>query len=214
MDDGDQKMDDGPVAKRQRLAPKRKWAAKRTRKPVYKLSLKNQLTEHKYKRSFQLDLWAVGQAKGYNFTISGLPNALEFGALYDQFRMDWVTIWAYPSQNSAEAAAAAVYIPTLFSYVDKDDATAPASLDEVLERGNKMSHYMDKGQKVASFRPHVDVEVYKSALTTGYASKAGLWIDNFDIPHFGWKAWLEPPLTGNNSIRLVADVYFTCKNSR
>ena len=70
---------------------------------------------------------------------------------------------------------------------------------------------MDQGKKVASFRPHLDAEVYKSALTTSYSSKGGQWITDVDIPHYGWKAWVEPALSGNNSIRLVADLYFTCK---
>lgn len=178
-----------------------------------RLSWKKQLNEHRFKRSYELDLWLAGQAKGYHFKIGDVPNAAEFTALYDQFRLDWVVIWAFPAQNVAQVQAVATYIPTLFSFVDKDDSTAPGTLDDVLERGNKVNHLMDQGKKVASFRPHLDAEVYKSALTTSYSSKGGQWITDVDIPHYGWKAWVEPALSGNNSIRLVADLYFTCKGT-
>ena len=76
-------------------------------------------------------------SKGYHFKIGDVPNAAEFTALYDQFRLDWVVIWAFPAQNVAQVQAVATYIPTLFSFVDKDDSTAPGTLDDVLERATR-----------------------------------------------------------------------------
>lgn len=179
---------------------------------------KRNLSEHRYKRSYSMDLLttATAQGTGYIIQLNALPNFAEFTALYDSYRIEWVTVWAIPTQTDAQIAGANLYVPSLYSVVDKDDATLPANLFSILEHGNMKITTMDKMQKLCSFRSAVQGELFRSGATRGFNRLESQWIDcaQADIPHYGLKVWTEPAITGNNGIRLLADVYISFKDTR
>lgn len=188
------------------------------RKLAGRMPMWKQLNEHKYRRSYSALLWttATGQATSIMFRLVDVPNSAEFANLYDQYRLDWATVWAIPAQNSAEVDNGARFIPTIYSAVDHDDNTAPANLNEILERNNKRITTMDKKYRLASLAPTCLQEVYRSAIATNYSPKSHVWLNvaATDVPHYGMKMWVEPALGANNSIRVIVDLYFTCRASR
>lgn len=192
--------------------------ARQSRRAISKLGRKLQLSLHRYKRSYSVDLLttATAQGTGYQFSLNNLPNYAEFTALYDSYRIEWVTIWAIPTQTEAPVAALNYYVPTLYTAVDKDDATPPGSLASQLEHGNLRMVTMDKMKKLAAFKPAVQGELFRSGATRGFNRMDDQWIDcaQPDIPHFGLKIWTEPAMTGFNGIRLIADVYVSFRDTR
>lgn len=202
----------GSLAKRVYRGPARKRALR--------LARKLELSQHRYKRSFSLDLQvATGggiQSYGYEFRLDQLPGFGEFTALYDSYRIEWVTVWAMPTQDNAPVQGSNYFVPTLLSVVDKDDATAPATLASVLEHGNVKYNYMNGMKKIAAFRPAIAADVFQSAIATGYSRQEMQWIDcaKPSVPHYGLKTWQEPAITGYNGIRLIADVYVSFKDTR
>lgn len=199
-------------------------SAKRVRKGVQRYGRltrslrKRNLSEHRYKRSYSMDLLttATAQGTGYIITLNSLPNFGEFTALYDSYRIDWVTIWAVPTQTDAQVAAANLFTPSLYTVVDKDDASPPGTLAAQLEHGNMKITTMDRMKKLCSFKPAVQGELFRSGATRGFNRMQDQWIDcaQADIPHYGLKVWCEPAMTGFNGIRLIADVYVTFKDTR
>lgn len=206
------------LAKRRYAGPLGSGKRARQSKRLTKLGRKLQLSVHRYKRSYSMDLLttASGQGTGYYIALNNLPNFAEFTALYDSYRIEWVTVWAIPTQTEAPVQGANLFVPTLYTVVDKDDAAAPGTLASQLEHGNVRMVCMDKMKKVASFKPAVQGELFRSGATRGFNRLDDQWIDcaQADIPHYGLKIWTEPAMTGFNGIRLIADVYVSFKDTR
>jgi len=73
---------------------------------------------------------------GYSFSLNDLPNYTEFTALYDMYKINAVKISFIP-QMTENISLSTVNNPIanarFFSAIDKNDATAPVSLNELRE---------------------------------------------------------------------------------
>lgn len=163
------------------------------------------------------------------FALQDIVNADEFGNLFDQYRINKVIV-TYQLLNNPNAANAlntlgnnpsgTNWYPTCWSIVDYDDS-ASSNIEEMKQRIGVKRQVM-KPDKIIKFvvRPKVQVQVYKTALTTGYAPKS-MFIDmsTRDVSHYGLKTvidtnGLDPNDTYPFIIRQTRQYFFTCKNVR
>lgn len=150
-----------------------------------------------------------------SFPLTGLPQVAQFQALYDQFRITHVQMrFMLRTDPSAQAAATATY-PRLYYARDYNDLNLPANLNELREYSKcKIVHLKPDKTVVVNLKPAVLTEVYKTAVSTGYAPKWRQWISTADasVPHYGVK-WGVDQFTNTNYWLDVELVYwFDCKN--
>jgi len=162
------------------------------------------------------------KAFAYSFDLTQLPNYTDFTSLFDVYRINQVVVtfmFQGCVNNTADTYFSAV-LPRMITTTDVDDATLPtassAGWDELCEyQTSKIRQVGNGAQSLFKYRikPHVTTEVYKSAITTGYAPKKGVWLDcgNPDIPHFGLKGLINVPTanTGGNTFTYRWDVFST-----
>lgn len=175
---------------------------------------------HTFKESFVLDTLTAAspQGRAYRFQLTDLANVANYQNIYDQYMIWGIKIWAIPTQNSAvieNSANSTGYIPAVFTCVDYDDDT-PLTFAQMMERSDMQCQQLDKMRTLRWVQPKVLQEVYRSALTTSYApkSKQVLDIANADVPHYGFKLYMEPKISDNNGVRIMATMYFTLYNKR
>lgn len=124
------------------------------------------------------------------FTLSNVAQYTDFTNLFDQYRIDRILVQFFPTWTSKDAPVNATnsFVPTMCVAPDWDDSTVPGSLAELNAKPEVQYHRTDKPFSVW-VKPHVDTEIYRTAVTTGYGNMKNAWIDSAssDIPHYGLK---------------------------
>lgn len=161
----------------------------------------------------------------YTFSLNQLPNASEFGVLFDQYKITGVKLTFTPALNDGilsplNGTATALGYSRVHSVIDYDDSTAPSSEDQMLEYGSHKSTapFVTHSRYI---KPKVLHEIYRSGVATAYAPRSGTYLDmvNNDVPHYGIKVWVSAPNTTAGTANSIAykvyqTMYFTCKNTR
>lgn len=124
------------------------------------------------------------------FTLSAVAQYTDFTNLFDQYRIDKILVQFFPTWTSRDAPVSATnaMVPTMCVAPDWDDSTVPGSLAELNAKPEVQYHRTDLPFSVW-VKPHVDTEIYRTAVTTGYGNMKNAWIDSAssDIPHYGLK---------------------------
>lgn len=168
---------------------------------------------------------ATPVANAYVFTLNQLPSVGDFTSLFDQYKITGAKLQLTPALSEGISSplfgtASTLGYSRVHSVIDYDDASAPASEDQMLEYGSHKS--TAPFQKHSRFiRPKVLHEIYRSAIATAYAPKSNTYLDmtNTDVPHYGIKVWISAPNTtagtaGSIAYKVYQTLYFTCKNTR
>lgn len=164
-----------------------------------------------FKRGFfrqdQLIVGTTGNSLGVSFKLNDLPNSTEFTNLYDLYSIRAIKIKLMPrfSQVSSDSTSIGVNeMPNIVSCIDYDDASAPTSMDEVLQYGN---HRIHRGNSVITryFKPALAQQVFQSATSTGFTAKKREWVnsDYPAVPHYGFKVFVPP----TQNVTFVYDMY-------
>jgi len=138
---------------------------------------------------------------GVSFKVDDMPNIAEYGALYEQYRINKVVMKIIPMATSVAAGAALTGSTTqtgiIFHYcLDHDDATVPpateAGVNALRQRTGYRTRniYQGNGKPLTfSFKPYV--------MHDNEPRKAG-WINEGDltIPHYGVKFIAETVSAG------------------
>lgn len=149
---------------------------------------------------------------GIYFRLGDLPNSSEFTNLFDMYRIDKVKIRFMPRANSAEVGSNQGQVK-LFTAIDYDDITTPASIQELLQYENcKVSNTTNITTRV--LKPKFASEVYQSATSTAYGARSG-WIDcsNPLVQHYGIKWALQQLPAGSQSFDLHIKYYLSFKQT-
>lgn len=142
--------------------------------------------------------------ESFQFRLSDLKNSDPYRALYDQWRLDGVSVTIQCLQNTTTLPGLGLS-PTVYISTDYDDATVPNSADEVVGRpGFRMFKFGNKMKSSYTFRmkPKVAMVVYNeqfpATAITGYGSHNG-WLDctNASIPHYGMKLFYTDVFAGS-----------------
>jgi len=136
-----------------------------------------------------------------NPPLINVPNYTEFTALFDYYRIRGVHIKMIYTNNvantsSAVGTAQSIALPTVQCMYDYDDANAPTTEGELLQRpGVKLLTMGTNGPLNLSVVPKYANQILTDAgVQPAGIGKASDWLDgNFPgIPHFGYKMWLTP----------------------
>lgn len=145
---------------------------------------------HTFKRSLYLSsaisVTTANVYGAYAFLLNDLPNASEFTALFDQYRINSIRWRLIPRGSSAEAGTNN-NVGKIFTVLDYDDNTAPASIDTLMQYpGVKTTRTTSDHTRV--LRPAFATPQYVSAISTAYGARRG-WLDcdYTTVPHYGVK---------------------------
>lgn len=116
---------------------------------------------------------SLANASTINFTLGQLPNAAEFIALFDQFRMKRVSVMFIPRTNTVSDLSSPPVqtnqLVLLTSAVDLNGTPAGTSLSDLLEYGSCEQHLL-QGPVTISFEPRT------TDLATGVLMPAGSYL--------------------------------------
>lgn len=142
-----------------------------------------------------------------SFNLAALPNASEFTALFDQYKLMNVKLDFVPFGDtvnlpiSTMTGTSSVLSPggPLILAVDYDDNTTPADAASLLQYQNSKVVPIPRRHRM-TIRPKFATEVYRSGVSTGYGARTG-WLDcaNSDVPHYGVKYYMNAPSANSSS---------------
>lgn len=179
----------------------------------------------RYSRPYVLDLTSnpTGESlQAYNFNLQDVTNYTELTAIYDQFRIDYITLkltWSPKVVQSANVnnPGQTIY-PILWYAKDYDDIVVPATLATLKERGNLRSFRLTPNREhKISLKPAVLGAMYQSAVATAYSPKWNQKIDmtNSSTPHYGIKMCADYlPLQDLGEVNIEAVYHITCFGTR
>lgn len=164
---------------------------------------------------------SVTHAAASSFSLDDLPNATEFGNLFDSYRIDSVSMkWMFTATNNALSGVAYVSaMPLLYTVIDKDDGTPATTLEEMEQYQNLKVRRCEKPLK-AYVRPRVAISVYKGAFTGYGQANKNFFVDmaNQDIEYYGLKWAIDPNGCTTDAVvgqfKIIVKYYFTCKDVR
>lgn len=160
-------------------------------------------------------------AGALSFAMSSLPNASEFTALFDAYKIVKVKLDFIPFGDNVNMPLDAMSNSTslmspggpLITAIDYDDANTPGAATDLLQYQASKVTPVPRRLKM-SLRPKFATEVYRSGTSTGYGARSG-WLDcaNSDIPHYGVKYWMNAPSAYSSSFtyQVWADVTIAVK---
>jgi hypothetical protein len=166
----------------------------------------------------------------FQFSLSDLPNVAEFTTLFDQYMITGVMLQIkmvnnpdgeYVINTNPLTGNNASFYPTLWYVADHDDRDT-VSLAQIKEF-DKVRHKVLRPNTEINImlRPTTLTQIYRSALTTGYACNfKRQWLDvaNTDIPHYGCKCVIDfegvTPAVLQFDFKINARYFFKCKNVR
>lgn len=150
---------------------------------------------------------------GIYFRLIDVPGSSEFTSLFDQYRIDKVRVRFMPRANSAEVGTNQGMVK-LFTAIDYDDISPAASIQDLLQYQNCRFQPTTR-MSSRTLKPKHAVEVYQSAVSTGYGMRTG-WLDvaNPSVQHYGIKWALQQLPAGAQTFDLHIQYHLSFKNVR
>lgn len=168
-----------------------------------------------YKFSRTFDIGALPRATAdlghaFPFGLSLLPNYSEFTTLFDRYRIRQVDVRMVFAQRNISGST--TNYPTIWAYMDDDDASIPTTRSAVLERQSVRPFTYSDAKTVYS------VSLHPRWLIDG-TNKASLaprdmWIDMStpSVSHYGLKMWVDNYNTSKDAlISMDATIHFECQ---
>jgi hypothetical protein len=143
---------------------------------------------------------AVGA--GLQFNLAAAPGASTATAMFDQYRIDRVDVWFFPSAN--QATTSTMEAGVWCSAVDLDSGGTPASFNAVqahsgvIQTSILSAHYH-------SFVPQIADAAYSGAFTS-FAGADPVWIDTASsaVQHYGIQAYAGNSTTTGILVTYIA----------
>lgn len=134
------------------------------------------------------------------FQLTDIANYNQFTGAYDAYRLNFVTLDIEYLNNSADVGNIAGQMPTMYSYIDQDDATPPGAIASLINKqGRKIFQFGNKSRTRTTLRftpvltnvvADSGSQPFVSAVIP--ASTRPQWINCTDptVPHVGLKVWM------------------------
>jgi hypothetical protein len=132
----------------------------------------------------------VGTTAGsYYFSLNANVQSGTLVSLFDQYRFLACRFRFLPRQNLI-APSASTY-PPLYTVIDYDNATAPASRGAIQSYSNCSESQVYESVE-RTFCPHIATAAYSGSFTS-YSNMAKVWIDSASpsVQHYGIKYWID-----------------------
>jgi len=214
-------------------APKRSFPRRSgySKRKVSRIAKSFRLNTHSFTRfsaAYTVEMTGTEQPLSFEFKLSDLYSYSEFTTLFDKYKLTRAQVFIQMVNNPDGAFTlngsgavgtgnACNFYPKMWYIADHDDSST-TSIAAIKERvGVKMCVIKPNVIKKISVKPACAVQLYKTALTSGYGPKFGQYIDmaNSDVPHYGLKCVFDPlgldPLQ-TYSFRYEWKLHFTCKD--
>lgn len=195
---------------------------------------RNKYNIHKFRRMggtsevALLDLTGVGEkGTAFNFNVSDIVNNTELTRLYDQYRIDFVTVtlnWSpkMPNQETFYVGPNSMVFPVCYYAKDYDDYNTPLSLASMKERGNLRTFRLTPFKKFKiNVKPAVQNAVIRDATTTPpLIATNPSWNKKLDcaspsIPHIGLKLLFDfAPGVNMGSVNIETTYHVTMFGTR
>lgn len=137
-----------------------------------------------------------------SFTLSQAPEYTEFTSLFDEYRICALEVTFKPKFNMMTVTSpTAVVTPLLYTAIDYDDATVPASAAELEEYQTCVVTNFNRSVK-RTIVPKNATAVYQSTTATSYGV-ARPWLDcaYASVPYYGLKAVVEGGAIGQVALQ-------------
>lgn len=172
------------VGRRRKVVRRRLRKGRRTAAKVYRFKRFTRLTP-------ETILASSVYIKGFSFTLNQLPNASEFTALYQQYRVDRVTVEYLPRTIASNNLNLNEW-GNMYSIVDPTTAAPLTSIDDFAQRQN-VKRTRECSYHRRSFVPAVATPNYVNGLTWGYGPRWRQWLATGDasVPHYGFIIGIE-----------------------
>lgn len=129
--------------------------------------------------------------------ISDINNITNFTAMYDAYRLNFVTVTVEYLNNAVSPASTAL-LPTFYMYWDQDDTVSPPNLRSILGKQGvkKWQPTSSSLQKRFTFKPQLSVAVESDAAgvpTQVVVPGKSHWIDCSTprVPHYAFKIYCQ-----------------------
>lgn len=181
---------------------------------------------HNFKRTVRIITGAstgTGPGGGTYFgafspSLSQLPNVSEFGALFDQYRINFVVyriIWRSTALSAIETANNQnMGAPYILWTLDRDDVSLPTDPNTIREYATCKEFMFTPDKRVCyiKFKPNTLQQIYQSAIATSYSVNWKRWVDIADggnTPYYGCKFAIITPNSGSPTYANLFDVEAT-----
>lgn len=208
------------IKKRNRRTYKKNYGARKSRRGPSR-------QVHYFKRRFYIDTITGDNVqnnvfRGYNFTLGLVPNVSDFTNLYDQYKIQGIRLEFRLRRNISNDSTGAVAAdtgvrPLMYTVVDYDTSTTPASVAALREYANcKVWQFDSEKPYTRFFKPKVLNEVYRTAITTATAPMAAPWLSTTftDAQHFGMQVAIDRLRAPQYSIDVEGVMYLAMKNTK
>jgi len=111
---------------------------------------------------------------GKSFTFVDLPQQSQFGALFDQYRVDQIELWITPTSTTANLQQTGT---TYAVVVDYDDDNTPSTPAQLLNYTNVVEQTVSNALYL-KWQPHVANALYGGGVFTSFGNKPCGWIDS------------------------------------
>jgi hypothetical protein len=151
-----------------------------------------------------------------SFKLNLLDNYTEFTALFDMYKIDYIEVKFIPQFNMQTITTNSTITPNLYTVLDYDDATAPASISELRQfstfREDRFDYVVTR-----AIQPRMAVAAYSGAFTS-YANTRS-WVDcnSPGIEWYGVKYGASAGASGQTNLQTwsyVVSYYISFKHVR
>lgn len=226
----------GVIARARFVAGKRRRSMMGTPRALKRSKLSRNM--HKFTRWINASETINATANEYqgaaSWTFSQIVNPSEFTTLYDRYKITHIQLRVQLMNNpssteplnqygtgSGFAYQPSNFYPKFWYCPDYDDSTAEA-LDELKQRAKTKCLVLRPNHMYKiNIKPAVNIQTYRTAVSTGYAPAWNQWIDaaQTDVPHYGLKyvidnLGLNPNDAFPTQVRIDTKVWFTMKDVR
>lgn len=203
-----------PVRYRARRRPRRITRRRRLyRRKIMRRPMTKRRPIHTFKRTIVADAISVapgGATGGLTWKLDDLDNYTEFTNLFDQYRLIAVKCEFRTGFTDNPITASTVFMPEMYSAIDRNDATAPANVAEIVQYETLKRKRLTSPMK-RYFRLNTLQELTDSAVGV----KFNQWIDTAtpDVEHYGLK-YIIDPINGADTYSVIPTytLYFQCRS--
>lgn len=173
---------------------------------------------YKFSRTFDIGPLPKGASDlghAFPFALSQVPNSSEFTTLFDRYRINKIDIRLVYAGIPTSLAGGFSTHPTVWAYMDDDDAIIPASKTAVLERQSVRPFTYSDSKTVVSYS--IAPRWLLDGTNKTSLAPRSMWIDMStpSVSHYGIKFWVDDYNTtllhAGMEISMTATIHFECQ---
>lgn len=152
---------------------------------------------YKFVRTFnsgELPILPADQGYATVFLLSALPNFAEFTALFDQYRIEKVSM-TFVIDIADGSLNSTTKWPRLTIAPDYNNQSAPSSEDTLLQYPQCQVYQFSEFNREVTvhIKPKVAATVFRTGITSAYTMQTPGWLDvaTSDVPHYGLRYFIS-----------------------